>query len=607
MAGWLLLGLAAALPCWAQLEVGNSASINLTGDLGFGYTGSYGNTSSSSHSTAVNGDATLTGYYYNPKFISFYATPLYNRSQANSGDQSITNSTSINAGASIFSGSHFPGSISYGESLDGSGNFGLPGVQGFTTHGNNRTFGVGWSELVPGLPPVTVQYSQTSSSSSLFGSDGTETSGSRNFSAFSNYRIDGWFMNARFNDNSTHSDIPAFLTGGGDINGETDTKIFSFSTNHKLPMSGNFSTTYAWSDFSGGSSGLTTTGSNQDVTANLSFFPTKRVSTAFMATYDTSLAGQIEQQIIGAGGQAQSLNLGGGNYAASFSNFDNISITKSLSASFVVGRVQQEAYGQGIGATHWSAVLNYSVRKPLWGSFLLYGGLNDQTSDDVHRGTGLVAGVNFTRQMEGFDVSGSFGYDQNVQTVLATKVTSDYSYLMNARRHITRRLLWSGNFNGFRTGLGQLEGSGSHSEGFGTNLTFKQTYNFGANYNKVSGTALLTPGGLVLAPGQLDPVLTGNVYLLNSGTSYSFSGTANPLRHMVLSGAYTKATSSTVGGGVDSLSTSRVITFFTQYQFRKMSIGGGYTNLQQAIGGSGLPPADYSNFYFGIQRWFRAF
>jgi hypothetical protein len=604
--GWLLLCLLAALPAWAQLEVGNDVSMTLTGDLGFGYDGSYG-TTGSAHGSAVNGDATLNGYFYNPKFLSFYATPMYNRSQANSGNQSITDNTSVSLGASIFSGSHFPGSIYYGESLNGSGNFGLQGVQGFTTHGNSRGFGVGWSELVPGKPSVTVQYSQVSSSSSLFGSDGTDKVGSRVFGVFSNYRIDGWFMNARFNDNSTHSELPSFVTGGGNINGETNSKIFSFNTNHKLPMKGNFSTSYSWSDFSGGSNGLTTTGSNQDVTANASFVPTKRLSTSFMATYDTSLSGQVGQQLIAAGSEAPQVNLGGGNYSASFSNFDNLSITKSLSAAFVVGRLQQHVYGENVGATHWSAVLNYSVRKPLWGSFLFYGGVNDQTSDSVHRGTGLVAGVNFNRQTAGFDVSGSFGYDQNVQTVLATQVTSDYSYLVNARRHLTRRLLWNANFNGFHTGLGQLPGAGSHSEGFGTNLSYKASYNFGASYNKVSGTALLTPSGLVLAPGTVDPVLTGNVYLLNSGTSYSFSATSNPLKHMVVSGAYTKATSSTFGGGVDSLSSSRIITAYTQYQFRKMSIGGGYTNLVQSIGASGIPPADYSNFFIGIQRWFRAF
>ncbi len=607
LTGMLLLGLLAALPAWAQLEVGHSVSMNLSGEIGVGYDGSYGSSTSSSHSSTVNGDATLNGFYYNPKFISFYATPVYNRSQANSGAQSITDNTSISVGANIFSGSHFPGSVSYSESLDGSGNFGLQGIPGFTTHGNNRGFGVGWSELVPGLPPVTVQYSQNSSSSTLFGSDGTDRVGSRSFSMFSNYKIDGWFMNARFNDNYTHSDLPAFVTGGGDINGETNSKVFSFSTNHKLPMNGHFSTSYSWSDFSGGSNGFTTTGSNQDISANVSFVPTKRLSTSFMATYDTSLSGQVGQQLIAAGSEAPQLNLGSGNYAASFSNFDTVLITKNLSASFVVGRLEQQVYGESVGATHWSAILNYNVRKPLWGSFLFYGGVNDQTSDSVHRGTGLVAGVNFTRQMAGFDVSGNFGYDQNVQTVLATQVTSDYSYLVNARRHVSRRLLWSANFNGFHTGLGQLPGYGSHSEGFGTNVSYKQIYNFGATYNKVSGTALLTGTGLVLAPGTLDPILSGNVYLLNTGTSYSFSASSNPLKHMVVSGAYTKATSSTLGGGVDSLSNSRVITAFTQYQFRKMSIGGGYTNLYQSIGASGLPPAEYSNFFIGIQRWFRAF
>ena len=604
----LLIGLLVALelPAWAQLEVGSNTSMTLSGNMSVGYNGDYGNTTGSDHSSTVSGDATLTGYYYSPKFISFYATPIYNRSQANSGDQSITNATSINVGASIFSGSHFPGSVSYSDSWDGSGTFGLPGVQGFTTHGNSRGFSAGWSELVPGLPPVTVQYSQTDSSSNLFGSDGTDNVGARDFGLFSSYRIDGWFMNARFNDISTHTELPSFITEGETIESETNSKVFSFNTNHKLPLTGNFQFSYVWSDFSGGSSGLTTTGSDQTLSASASFIPTKRLSTAFLATYDTSLSGQVEQQLIAAGSVAPEVNLGAGSHSESISNFDNLSITKSLSAAFAIGRIQQTVYGESVGVTHWSAILNYRFRKPLWGTFLIYGGVNDQTADGVHDGTGLVAGINFNRQMEGFDVSGSFGYDQRVQTVLATQVTSDYSYLVNAKRHLSRRLLWNANFNGFHTGLGQLPGYGSHSEGFGTNLTYKD-YNFGANYNKVSGTALLTASGLVTAPGTLDPVLTGNQYLLSTGTSYSFTGTANPLKHLVVSGAYTKSTSDTTDNSVGSLSNSRVITAFTQYQFRKMSIGGGYTNLVQDIGATGLPPAEYSNFYVGIQRWFRAF
>lgn len=604
--GWLLLGLLFALPAWAQLEMGNNASMTLSGNIGAGYNGDYGNVSASDHATAVNGDATLNGYYYSPKFLSFYATPMYNRSQANSGDGSITNATSVNAGAGIFSGSHFPGSVSFSDTLDGSGNYGLPGIQGFTTHGNSHAFGVGWGELVPGLPPVFVSYSQTSSSSTLFGSNGEDVVGTRNFGVSSNYRMAGWFMTARFNDVSTHTALPSFLTEGVTIDGDTNSKAFSFNTNHKLPLQGAFTFTYAWSDFGGGENGLTTTGSDQNLSATASFVPTKRLSTSFAATYDSSLSGAIEQQLIAAGSVAPQVDLGTGNHSESFSNFDNFLITKNLSAAFTISRIQQEVYGVGIGVTHWSAILNYRFVKPLWGTFLIYAGANDQSADGQNQGAGLVAGINFSRRIEGFELSGSFGYAQDVQTVLATQVTSDYSYLANVRRHLTRHLQWGANVNGFHTGLGQLQGYGSHSEGYGTNLTYR-TYNFGAVYNKVSGTALLTATGLVTAPGALAPVLTGNQYLLNDGSSFSFTLSSNPARRLVVTGAFTKATSDTTSASLNSLSSSKVITAFTQYQFRRMSIGGGYTNLVQNISATGLPPANYSSFYIGIQRWFRAF
>ena len=147
----------------------------------------------------------------------------------------------------------------------------------------------------------------------------------------------------------------------------------------------------------------------------------------------------------------------------------------------------------------------------------------------VIREPGLVAGVNFNRQMKGFDVGASFGYAQNVQTVLATQVTSDYSYLANARRKLTRRLLWNANFHGFHTGLGQLPGYGSHSEGFGTNLTYKsyglerqlrQAPTDGAAYRERTGDSA----------GNDCSGASGNQYLLEHWHILSFTGTANPMK-----------------------------------------------------------------------------
>src|SRR3954464_356912 len=77
----------------AQLEVGDNVKMNLTGDLGFGYSGAFGNTEiGSSHSQGLSGSANLTGYYFHPNFINFEFRPYYERQQSNSDSQTLTSS-----------------------------------------------------------------------------------------------------------------------------------------------------------------------------------------------------------------------------------------------------------------------------------------------------------------------------------------------------------------------------------------------------------------------------------------------------------------------------------------------------------------------------------
>ena len=601
----LVFGVMLATSAWAQLEVGQNTSMTLSGTLGYGYDGSYG-AEGSGHGTSLNGDAVLQGYYYNPKFLNFFVDPIYNRSQANSGQGSITAATSVNAGANLFSGSHFPGSVSFSEGFDSSGNYGFGTTPGLTTTGNSHGFGIGWAELIPGAPPLSVQYSQNASSSSIFGTDQEDHVGTKVLNMFSNYKIDGWYMGARFTDNWTHTELPAVVTGEESVTGDTNGKSFGFNANHRLPLRGSFGGSYTWSDFSGESEGSTVTGSNQMISATAAFAPTQRFTTSFDVNYDSSLTGEIEQQLIGVGAVAPQVNLGSSGYSISLNNYDNVALTKSLSAGFSVGHIQQEVYGRSIGATHFSGVLNYRFLKPLWGTVVVYVGANDQATDEGNQGAGLVAGANFNKQWSNFDLSGSFAYSQDTQTVLATQVTSNYSYMANAQRRLGRRVRWMAMFNGFHTGLGEAAGSSAHSESYGTNLVYKM-YNVGASYSHTSGTALLTGNGLVLPPGTISPVLTGNEFLLDTGSSYSFNFTANPVRRLVVSTSYTKTINDSLAGTVTTNGASKVFLAFTEYQFRKMVFSAGYTNLNQFVSASGLPPASYSNFYVGIQRWFKAF
>jgi hypothetical protein len=603
----LALGAMLAAPAWAQVEVGQNTSLSLSGDLGFGYDGEYGNQTGSSHGTSLNGDAVLQGYYYNPKFVSFFVDPIYNRSQANSGQGSITDASSVNAGVNIFSGSHFPGSISFGEGFDSSGIYGFGTTPGLTTtSGKSHSFGIGWAELIPGAPPLSVQYSQTASSNSIFATDQEDHTSTKSLNMFSNYKLAGWYLGGRFTNIRTHTELPSVITDEGSETGDTDATAFSANANHKLPLRGSFGVGYTWSEFSGENNGTTLSGSNQMINATAAFAPTQRLTSSFELDYNSSLTGEIEQQLVGVGAVNPQVNLGTSGYSIAMSNYDNVALTKSLSAGFSVGHIQQEVYGETVSATHFSAIVNYRFLKPLWGTVVLYAGVNDQANEGGNQGAGLVAGANFSKQWSNFQLSGSFGYSQDTQTVLADQTTSNYTYLANAQRRLSRRIRWMGTFSGFHTGLGELEGSSAHAENYGTNLVFKM-YNVGADYSHTSGTALLTANGLVAPPGTISPTLPGNDYLLDTGSSYSFSFTANPIRKLTFSSSYTKTINDSQAQTLATNSASRVFLVFTTYQFRKMEFTSGYTNLNQFVSAAGLPEASYSNFYVGLQRWFKAF
>ena len=110
----------------AQVTVGDDISMNLNGQVAGGYSADYGNAMPSDHGLNFGGTASLSGSYYTPNFLSFSINPYYNQSRANSASQSISDSSGVTASAFLFSGSHFPGSVSYSKTYNSLGTFGAP-------------------------------------------------------------------------------------------------------------------------------------------------------------------------------------------------------------------------------------------------------------------------------------------------------------------------------------------------------------------------------------------------------------------------------------------------------------------------------------------------
>ena len=156
---WLVpLGLLVLrLSAHAQVDFGDF-KLSSNGTIASGYTADYGNQIISDHGWTIGGVANLTGSFYSPDFLSFNIGAYLNQSTANSQFQSITNASGVNASASIFGGSHFPGSINYSRAINSQGNYDIPGLANYVSHGNNDAFGVTWNENFPHYPTVSAAY-----------------------------------------------------------------------------------------------------------------------------------------------------------------------------------------------------------------------------------------------------------------------------------------------------------------------------------------------------------------------------------------------------------------------------------------------------------------
>ena len=116
---WVLVALAMWVPLSAaQLQIGDNFKMNMNGTVGFGYGGSFSDPGASGHNLNMLGQGLVTGSYYDPKFLNFTVQPYYTRDQNNASSLSIFSDSGITANANLFSGSHFPGFVSYGKNFN---------------------------------------------------------------------------------------------------------------------------------------------------------------------------------------------------------------------------------------------------------------------------------------------------------------------------------------------------------------------------------------------------------------------------------------------------------------------------------------------------------
>lgn len=605
--GWFAALTLLTLPCFAQIQVGDNLHMNLSGSIGTDYAGGI-DQSMSDHSLGFSGYGTLTGNYYNPNFLNFDVDPFYNRAQSNSTFGSLTNTTGVTSNVSLFSGSHFPGTVSFNRLRNGTSQFGVPGSEiGLAQHTDTQGWGIGWSALLPDWPTLTANYSVNDNSNSILGADGTNDETDHMLNVLSTYMWKGYRMTGQYIHRNTDAEFTEVINGLNPVHTTSSSNDFGATIQHPLPFAGTFGVSwnhlaydYAYRDsYSADNSGASTT-----VNGNASFHPTRKLGVGFNADYNDSLLGNIPQPVLNNGAVLNLRNLG--SFRSELVGSDvYYQFFKFLGLHADISHTHQSFLGNDYSATQFfgSANVNFdhSLLKGLSFSFSMV----DTAQQKDNTGLGFVGTLNYTRKFTGWDLNGNFSYSQNVQTVLMVYTTSSYTYLGTARRRLGERTYFMAGYSGAHSGITRNSATSSSAQRVWTTFMHRG-YTLNTFFNRSSGEAILTSNGLVPVPVNLPPgVLTGFASYDSKG--WGFNGGAMPIRRLIISAGFSKSNGHTIDPQLRTQTDNELLNVTMQYRIRKVFLNTGYTHLKQSIGTIGTKPVDITTYFIGFSRWFNFF
>jgi hypothetical protein len=602
---WILAAAVMALTvaASAQVTVGDNISMNLNANAAFGYTASDGNSIPSDHGLNFGGTADLTGSYYTPTFLNFLVNPYYNQSRANSTSQSISDSSGVNASVFLFSGSRFPGSVSYSKAYNSLGTFGAPGIPNFTSHGNSDALSIGWGLNLENLPSLSFNFKQGHDNYSIYGTDANGSSLFRNFNTTANYRVHGFNLSAGYTTSATHSKYPLLIIDQEQAS-DNHSNTFSFAASHDLPLHGSFSTNFTRSSYNSDFSHTNYSGTVNTITSNATIRPLSKLTLSTSADFSDNLVGSLVQNVVTAGGVLQQETPGQKSNSFDVMEVGTYNITQHILVVGSAERRQQTYFGKSYASNSFTGAGSY------WNH--LFGGTlssvlsvtRTMIDNTGQTSLGLLGTLNYSRKLGRWEVSGSSNYYQNTQTLLVGYTTSGFGYTTAVGRKFGF-LRWNAGAAGSRSLLNTAAGYSSRSQNYTTGITAKRIGITGT-YAKSDGTALLGGNGLVPAPIP-NPIPLPSEIILYGGHSYGVGLGLNPNKHFTATASYSRAFSNTMNPAVGSNNNGENAVVRLQYQFRQMYFNAGYSKFVQGFSASTAVPADVNSFYFGVQRWFNFF
>jgi hypothetical protein len=599
LAGTLFCGTALR----AQVQVGSETQLNLDGSISAGYSGSMTNEGPDSHGLLFGGIGNISGSYHSPQFLAFDVAPYFNQSRDNSGYQSITNSSGLNASANIFGGSQFPGYINFTKSYNSQSNYSVPGLANYSSNGNTDSFGVGWSAHFKDLPSLTFGYQQGSSDFSLYGTQQDSFNNFHSLFGITTYTVDGFHLSGGIRHSSGDSLFPVIVAGETPEQSSSDSATYTFNMSRSIAWEGSTWFNYTRNSTSYDSLGMSSSQTSDLLTGGVAVRPTAKLNAQVSIDYNDNLAGTILQEVNSTGALTPVSIASTPSHSWGLVGSAQYSLLPGLYAAGTISYRQQLFLGETFDSTAYGVSVNYGHN--LWGGQLTAAVTITHNTYANNNGStlGLLTDVIYVRRFGAWGVNGSIGYSQNVQSILIAYTTSGYSYSLSANRRIGR-LMWTGGANGSKSVLTQTQGPNYYTQGYSTGLSGRWL-GAGLGYSKSSGNGLITATGIIVTPPGVPPPLLTTV--LYGGTSYSASIGSTPMRGLTINGTYVNSRSNTENGVLSSSNKTEQAYAYLTYRFRKVYFNAGYSRLLQGFSATGLTPTTVSTYYFGVSRWFKVF
>jgi len=602
--GLVLLGLlCGAMNLRAQVQAGSETTLNLDGSISTGYAGSMTNQGPDSQGLTYGGTGNLSGSFHSAQFLNFDVAPFFNQSRDNSGYQSISQASGVTASANIFGGSQFPGYINFTKLYNSDSTFAIPGLANYATNGNSQTFGVGWSANLKRAPSISVGYQQGSNDYSLYGAPQNSTDDFHSVFGNAVYNVDGLHLSGGVHYSSSNSLFPQLVTGEPTQHVSSDTTVYTFNVTRTLPLQGN-----VWVNFARDSTGYDTLGLNSSestdlVTGGVALKPTDKLNTQINFDYNDNLAGSILQTFTGTGAVVPISIAEAPSHSWGLVGQAQYALLPGLYITGAVSHREQIFLGTSYDSNSYSGSVNYGHK--FLGGQLTAGATVSENSYGTDGGSmlGLLTNVSYIRQFGAWGVSGSFGYSQNMQSLLIAYTTSGYSYSGSANRRI-HSLILTLSGSGSKSVLSQAQGPNTFTQAYSAGLSGRWL-GVSGGYSHSTGSGLITPVGITPVPPGLPPgLLTAVSY---GGTTYSASVGSAPHRGLSVNGSYVDTHSSTQDPSLFSNNKMQQGYVYMSYQFRKVYFNAGYSRLLQGFSASPQPAAMIATYYVGVSRWFKAF